>query len=399
MAQGTIETLRVAGIPSGYPAEIDANVKVRWVAPLLVNMSERSVDLLKYLGGVEQFQFNNPKIEWVEDDPWNRRPSLSGTPLGSAATALTLTDQAHRYPIGTVFYNVTKDEYVRVNAFPGSDDNSLTVSRDITSTGNTGAWASTDEVLVAAFTMQEDDNWTYRPTPIFNLPYNIAQTQHVGIQASFRRQETALYGLQGSDLDMQSANTVAEQFVAMEDAVVHGQRSAGSSSVPSMAGGLVYYITSANGAQVTDFSSAAFARSDIDDVLQELFYTVGVEKMGHTIVTSGWGKRKISSFFASSERLAPMASEAGVVIERFNTDFGPMEVMLHTALSKNELYIIRRENHRIGTYGQLGRPHLLQIAAPSATGPRVQRAFYADWSMINSGPQAEARLHNFSTSA
>ncbi len=398
MAQGTIQTLRVAGIPAGYPAEIDANVKVRWVAPLLVNMSERSVDLLKYLGGVEQFQFNSTKVEWVEDDPWNRRPSLSGTPLGSGATTLTLTAQAHRYPIGTVFFNVTKNEYVRVNAL-GSDDNTLTVTRDITVTGNTGAWASTDEVLVAAFTMQEDDNWTYRPTPIFNLPFNTPQTQHVGIQASFRRQETALYGLQGSDLDMQSANTVAEQFVSMEDAAISGQRLAGSSTIPSMAGGLSFFITSANGATVLDLAGAAFARSDIDNQLQTLFYTVGIEKMGHTIITGGWGKRKISSFFASSERLAAMATEAGVVIERFNTDFGPMEVMLHTGLPKNVLYIMRKENHRIGTYGQLGRPHLLQIAAPSATGPRVQRAFYADWSMINSGPQAEAVLKNFSTSA
>ncbi len=395
---GTIQTLRVAGIPAGYPAEIDANVKVRWVAPLLINMSERSVDFLKYIGGVEQFQFNNPKLEWVEDDPWNRRPTMSGTPIGSGATTLTLTGEAHRFPIGTVFYNVTKNEYVRVTAL-GSDDNTLTVTRDITSTGNTGAWASTDEVFVSGFTMQEDDNWTYRPTAIFTLPYNIANAQHVGIQASFRRQETALYGLQGSDLDMQSANTVAEQFVSMEQASINSQRTAGTATIPSSAGGLSFYITSANGSQVTSFSGAAFARSDIDNLLQNLFYTVGIEKMSHTILTSGWGKRKISSFFASSERLPAMATEAGVVIERFNTDFGPIDVMLHTAVPKNQLYFIRKENHRIGTYGQLGRPHLLQIAAPSATGPRVQRAFYADWSMINSGPQAEGLFSGFSTTS
>ena len=87
---GTTATLRVAGLPSGYPAEIDSTVKVRWVAPLLVNMSERSVDLLKYLGGVEQFSFNNTKIEWVQDDTWNRRPSVTGTPLGSGGTAFTV---------------------------------------------------------------------------------------------------------------------------------------------------------------------------------------------------------------------------------------------------------------------------------------------------------------------
>lgn len=44
---------------------------IRWIAPPLMNMSERSADLLKYVGGVEQFKFTNTTIEWVEDDVWN----------------------------------------------------------------------------------------------------------------------------------------------------------------------------------------------------------------------------------------------------------------------------------------------------------------------------------------
>lgn len=395
---GTTNTLRVAGIPSGYPAEMDATVKVRWVAPLLVNMSERSVDLLKYLGGVEQFSFNNTKIEWVEDDVWNRRPTVSGTPLALNGTALTVTGQAHRYPVGTIFFNITKGELVRVNAT--TDANTLTVTRDLgTVLGSSPAWASTDDIIVSGFSMQEDDNWTYRPTAIFSLPFNLAQAQHVAVQASYRRQETALYGLQGSDLDMQAANTVAEQFVSIEEAAVHGSRFAGSSTVPSMAGGIKFYVTTANGAQVTDFSGAPITRKDIDDMLQALFYAVGMEKMSHTLLVSAWAKRKISSFFSAAERLGPGASEAGVAIDRFNTDFGVVDVLLHTALAKNEAIFIRTENHKIGVHGTLGRPHLVQLAAPSVTGPRTQRAFYADWSMINSGPQAEGVLKNFSTAA
>lgn len=397
---GTTSTLRVAGLPSGYPAEIDSNVKVRWVAPLLVNMSERSVDFLKYIGGVEQFSFNNTKIEWVEDDVWNRRPSLSGTPLAaSPATSLTLTGAAHRYPIGTIFFNVTKGEYVRVTAI--ADANTVTVTRDITSASATSAWASTDEVIVGGFSMHEDDVWTYRPTAIFNLPFNYAQAQHVAVQASWRRQETALYGLQGSDLDYQAANTVAEQFVAMEDASIFGSRNVGSASIPSMAGGVTFYVTSANGAQVTDLNGAALTRKDIDDVLQGLFYSVGMEKMARTLVLNAWAKRKISSFFSAAERLGPGANEAGVAIDRFNTDFGVVDVLLHQNVAKNDIWFLRRENHKIGVHGTLGRPHLVQNVGPSSVGdgPRTRRAFYADWSMINSGPQAEGRIQEHSTTA
>lgn len=395
---GTINTLRVAGVPSGYPVEIDGSLKVRWVADLLVNMSERSVDFLKYVGGVEQFEFNNSKIEWVEDDVWNRRPALSGTPLANAGTALTVTGQSHRYPIGTIFFNITKGELVRVNAT--ADANTLTVTRDLGGVlGAQPAWAGTDEVIVAGFSMQEDDNWTYRPSAIFNMPFNLPQVQHVGVQASYRRQGTAIYGLQGTDLDTQSANTVAEQYVAIEGAAIHGTRFAGSASVPSMAGGVKFYVTSGNGSAVTDMGGQPLTRQDIDDVLQSLSYAVGMEKMARTLLVSAWAKRKISSFFAAAERLGPGANEAGVAIDRFNTDFGPVDVLVHTALAKNEVILFRKENHRLGTYAGLGRPHLLAPAAPSATGPRIQRAFYVDWSMIHSGPQAEGRLTNFSTAA
>lgn len=401
---GTTTTVRVAGVPSGYPAEIDASVKIRWVDDLLVNMSERSADLLKYLGGPSQFSFNNVKVEWVEDDPWNRRPSLGTTPLSDGSdTSLSLAaDTNHRYPVGTILKNINGatggGEYVRVTGH-GSDV--LTVTRDILAVTGYGAWASTDEVIVAGFAMHENDNWTARPTAIFNLPYNYAQVQHVAADVTYRRQETAFYGLRGTDLDKIAADSVAEQFVAIEEAAIHGSRFAGSATVPAMFGGLVYYITAANGAQVTDLNDAALTRKDIDDKFQDLFYAVGAEKMAMTILVSAWAKRKVTSFFSAAERLGPGASYAGVAIDRFRTDFGDVDVLLHTALAKDDLYFIRREQNTIGNYGARGKPHLEEAVAvvSSNTGPFTRRVFYADMSMLCKGVQGEGRLHNFSITA
>jgi hypothetical protein len=403
---GTTTTPRVAGIPdAGFPSEIDASVKIRWVDDLLVNMSERSADLLKYLGGPSQFAFNNTKVEWVEDDPWNRRPSLGATPLSNAAdTSLSLAaDTNHRYPVGTILKNLngadSAGEYVRVIGH-GSD--TLIVERDLIGDISEGAWATADEVIVSGFAMNENDNWTARPTPIFNLPYNYAQVQHVAVDVTYRRQETALYGLRGTDLDKLAADATAEQFVAMEDAALHGARYAGASATkPAMYGGLVYYITAANGAQVTDLSGAALTRKDIDDKLQDLFYEVGAEKMALTVLASAWGKRKITSFFSAAERLGSGAREAGVAIDRVLTDFGTLDILLHTALGKDELYFIRREQNTIGNYGQRGKPHLEEAVAvvSSNTGPFTRRIFYADLSMMCKGVQGEGRLHNFSITA
>lgn len=393
---GTIVTERVAGIPSGFPAEIDADLKVRYVAPLLVNMSERSADFLKYIGGVEQFKFNNTTIEWIEDDIWNRRLTHGGL-AAAGTTSLTVTGASHRYPIGTILFNVQDGEYVRVTGH--TDANTLQIMRDITADVSEGSWASTDEVIVAGLSMDENDDYVFRPTSIMNLPYNRPQIFQTGVQASFRRLETALYGLKGSDLDKQAQDMVAEQFVDMEQAAVFGRRLDGTSSVPSMMGGLRFFITSANGAQVTDLASAALTRADIDNDLQDFFYAIGGDKVPNLILTDAWGKRKISSFFASAERMERQASgPAGVVVTQLYTDFGTLDVMVHTAVAKGELYFLDKSNIQIGHHGSLGRPQL-RLLPPSTVGPRSQKVFYADLSMVVAGVQAMGRIHTFSTSS
>lgn len=391
---GTVETLRVAGTPdSGYPSEIDSDLKVRWVAPLVTNMSERSADLLKYFGGPEKFEYNTEKIDWVEDDPWNRRLTHTGL-VDANDTSLVVTGAAHRFPIGTIFFHVADSEYVRVTAHV--DVNTLTIVRDITAAVAEGAWAASDEVFVAGFAMSEDDDWVFRPTSIMSTSFNYSQVHSLGVQATFRRIETNLYGLQGSDLDHQAAATVAEQFVLIEMETAHGSRFKGANaSRPAMLGGVKHYVTSANGSVVNDLLTNPIVRSDIDDLLEELYYSVGGERMARTMLVSAWAKRKISSFYTAAERLGPGTTDAGVVVDRLNTDFGPVDILLHTALAKDEIIFIRREQHQIGHHGQLGRPQLRQLP-PSTTGPRVQQAFYADLSMLNTGQRAEGRLHNFS---
>jgi hypothetical protein len=406
MANTEFDTIRIAGMPdSGYPAEVDSTLKVRWVSPLLTNMSERSADLLKYFGGPEKFTFNTSKVEWVEDDKWNRRLVHSGLTNNSDVTLPVPAGTAHRYPVGTLLYHAADEEVVRVNEVDtdaGGDD-LLTITRDITSDVSEGAWSADDEVFVVGFSMHEDDNWAFRPTAVMNVKFNYPQIHNQGVQASYRRVETNLYGLQGNDLDYQAANTVAEQFVAIEMEIAHGKRFAGASGStpnvkPSMQGGVKFYVTSANGAQVVDLANASLTRRDINDILQELFYSVGPEKMAKTIICGAWPKQKISSFFSATERTQPGTGDAGVVVEALNTDFGRIDIIVHTAVAKNEMIFIRREQHSVGHHGTLGRPQLRELPT-SLTGPRIQKVFYCDLSSIHMGPQAEGRIVGINTSA
>ncbi|KKK60455.1 hypothetical protein LCGC14_3024190, partial [marine sediment metagenome] len=360
-----------------YPAEYlldgTTSLKVRWVAPLLVNMSSRETAFLKYTGGLEQFQYNNSKIEWVEDDPWNRRPTISAlTAAGSAnaSQSLTVTGAAHRFPVGTILLNRNADEYVRVTGHVNA--NTLTIVRDITGrVDETGVtWAVTDEVFTAGFSMNEGDNWVYRPTAIVTMPFNYSQVHLANVENTFRMMETAQYGQQGNDLDKKAADMVAEQMVYFEMELIHGDRLAGTSAIPAMQGGMTDFVTATNGAQVTDLSGAALVRSDIDDELRDLFYAVGAGKAATTIIVGGWGKQKISSFFSGAERLGPAhKGGAGVVVDQLNTDYGVIDIILSDAVAQNELYIINQANHKMGHHGTLGRPSLRQLP-PSSVGPK-----------------------------
>jgi hypothetical protein len=164
-----------------------------------------------------------------------------------------------------------------------------------------------------------------------------------------------------------------------------------------MMGGVKFYVTDANNAQVTDLSDQPLARSDIDDMFQEFFYTVGSDKAPKTLLVSAWAKRKISSFYAGTERNPSQPSgAAGVVVDRLNTDFGVVELMMHQSLAKDEILALRKENIQIGHHGKLGRPQL-RLLPPSTVGPRSQKVFYGDISEIVAGVQGMGRIHNFAT--
>lgn len=395
---GSTSTLRVAGMPSGYPAEIDANLKIRWVDNLVTNMSEDSTQFLKWAGGPSSFTFTNPKIEWIEDDQFGRRPTHTGL-TNAADTSFVVTGQAHQFPVGTLFYHVSSGEIARVIAIVDAD--TLTLQRDVPGAVSEGAWLSTDEVIVSGHAMSEDDNWTFRPSGVLSMLYNYAQITHTAVQASYRRVATGFYGnLQGTDLDYQSAGAVAFEYVAMEEALVFGYRYEGSTANrPAMTGGLAFYITDANGAEVNDLNSADLTRTDIEDTLQNLWYSVGPDKMARTLVGSAFAQRRVDSFWENSERLtAGYTGVPGVHIQAFRTAFGVIEVMMHTATAKNQAYLLNKQNIRMGNYAGLGRPHLLAFPQPSTQGPRIQRAFYADIGIEIKGVQGMALFTDFATS-
>lgn len=394
----TMETVRVGGISGGYPAEIDSSVKVRFVDDSeIINLSDLSVDFLKLLGGVSQFTFDNEKVEWTEHDIWGRRLSSHGGLAAAGTTSLTVTGQAGRYPVGTILIDITvaARDMARVTAHV--DANTLTLERGYAGT-TAGVWTNTDTVMVAGFTMNEDDNWVYRPSYVLTLPFNLHQIQHTALKQTWHRSGVRLYGHGTGDADFagQVTQTMAEQLVAVEEALIMGQRYAGGGpATPSMAGGLEYYVTSGNGAQVTDLSAASVTRKNVEDLMQNLAHAVGRQNSANLIVCGYWFNRKMTQLFDSKERLPPNESIAGLSIERIRVPgLGVVQLLPHIAMPEDEAFFLKLENIKVGTFAGLGQPHVGEIIQTS--GPFTGRYFYMNWSSTIKGVQGMGLIKKFS---
>lgn len=408
---GTMQTVRVGGVPGGYPAEIDATVKVRFVEDSeIVNMSDLSTDFLKLVGGVNQFQFDNEKNEWTEHDTWSRRPTITavGTMEGTGAGAadadtdtLTIAAQAYRYPIGTIFVNLDRgNELVRLESH--TDVNDVVVRRGYAGTSLVAAdWTTADRLQVAGSSMHENDSWLFRPSYILGMPYNIHQIQHGALKQTWHRAGVRLYGSQtgANDFAEQVAQTMAEHLVAVEEAIIFGQRFVGSANEPSTAGGLDYFINLAgSGATVTDIASGSLTRKDIEDTAQTIAYAVGRQNAANLFICDYWCMRKVRDFFDAKERLDPDTSIAGLELERIRIPgLGIVSFLPHTACPTGRAYLVKLERIRVGTFAGLGQPHIGEVIQNA--GPHQARYFYMNWGAEFKGMAGFGELKDFSTTS
>lgn len=402
---GTIATLRVGGVQGGTPAEIDANSKVRFVDDSeIINLSDLTVDLLKLFGGVSQFTFDNDTPEWTEHDVWARRVTLSsvgdmegtgGTGTDGSLDDMTVTGQAHRYPVGTIFVNIDKaDELVRVESITDADN--LNVRRGYAGSSlHASNWATTDNIMVAGFSMHEDDVFVFRPSYVLDFPFNIHQVQHVALRQTWHRAGVRLYGHGSGQNDFadQVTQTMAEQLVTVEEQLVVGRRFVGSANEPASAGGLDFFINlSGSGAQITSLAGAAVTRKDIEDLVQNLAYAVGRQNAANLIICDYWFDRKLASFFDSKERLEPDTSIAGLELQRLRVPgLGILTVVPHVAVPEGHAFFVKLENIKVGTMEGLGQPHIGDVinagkaGTSPAAGPFQGRYFYMDWTAFFKG--------------
>jgi len=386
---------RLIGVDSGgYPTQPDADAIIRVVDNELMQAMDLTVPLLTLFGGLGSFNVSAVKHSWVEDDLWRRRITTWSSIATSGATSITITGQAHRYPIGTIL--AIEDELMRITGIV--DANTITVTRGYAGTSAAAHTDTTKMIFVGGSSMHESDNWVYRPTPVVSLPYNYCQLDHTALGNSWRRQSINMYGRTGAqELDQLTAQTLAEKTVAIEESLILGQRYSGAAGSPATAGGINYYVTSANGAGVYNKAGAALQLAHIYTAIHDRVNVVGQQNVGRLIVVDRWGYEKISSFYAGSRRLTQDERVGGATIDTLRTPWGDFRVVMHYALQPGNLYILNENFIKVGYLGSTGMLHTGEIMRND--GPFNGRYVYSDITFKVKNVPTMVRIHNYSTTS
>ncbi|MGK2853877.1 MAG: SU10 major capsid protein [Microbacteriaceae bacterium] len=389
---GTVQTMRVTGVPGGYPAEQEANVKVRYIDDVLEVMSDYDVPLLKAIGGIDQFTADNTKIEWILGDTWADRGLVSGSHTSGTNTLTLTTASAHRFPRGTVLK--IGDEMLWVVA--QASTTTLTVVRGYASS-SAAAIDDQAEFRVVGFGEVEGTSITFRGSALKTVPYNYFSVFKQGVSESWMQSEANTYARRGATTPEMMADNLSQFMVAMEALVIEGDRYEGSGvNDPPMTGGLRFFGTSANGATVIDCGGAKLSRALINQGFDASFEAVGASKMARTII-SGIGAKRVlwEEYKQGIIRTTPDDMTHREGFSGLENEYGSFSILgPYKRIPDDEMWGVSLPLIEVGHFGGLGRLH--EFALPT-DGDFNAMGMYGAYGTKFKGIPGIIHWHNFST--
>ena len=324
----------------------------RTVSNIIHNIDPQDIMCQAYFGVANQGKFAlhnlpNHKYEWLIDTSRVRTDAINdGTNISDSDTDIVVDDASKFKPYDVVEIGT---EYILVTTVDTTTNTLGGCSRGFA--GTTAAAHNDNAVVTYKFSarLEGQDNSNY-PYTVPTSPYNYSQIMHASINVSnSEREATTRYGMtdkykqelmkilggkgggggrygRAGDLPLDLEGT----FFGDQGRV---QRTA---TVPGVMGGYKYFVT-------TNALAAASARLDLDMLLERVGLCWDRGGKPTTIICNRFQKKLINSWFEDSIRTERSESTGGVVINRIETDFGPMDVMLHRHCPADEVYIVDRD--------------------------------------------------------
>ena len=318
----------------------------RTVSGLIHNIDPMDIQMQSYLGTNNQGKFKiqnfpNHKVEWMADTYRVRTSAINnGAGYNDSVTSIVVDDGTKFKPGDVLEIGI---EYVWVSAV---STNTLTITRGA---GGTTAAAMVDDQVVTykwSARLEGDDSDDY-PYTTPTETYNYSQILHgeidvtgseryattrIGMSDKYKYELMKLIGGAGGgngrpgragDLPLDLENT----FFGDQDRIVR------TSAIAGMMGGYKYYVTG----NTLAAASATLSEDAFLDTVQLAWADGGKPRL---IVMNAFNKRLFNTWYKDSITTERSERTGGVVINKVETDFGVLDLMLHRGCPADEVYII-----------------------------------------------------------
>lgn len=380
------------------------------ISDVIDAIDPRDIPLLSVLGfgaeasasaGADSLRFPciQPVHSWLNDELIPSVSLVVSSSGGPPVTSVVVTAGEGEYFDGTAnaediimiengHYKITSisNDTLTVAALDSTSPAAPAVGATIYIIGN----ASREGILSTELTFEhtvttQTDNYTQ----IFS--------DYVSVSGSW--QSTEQYGVD-NPFDREVDKKIKETVIKLERAAHYGRR---SSSVPTSnatpfrrMGGLWYFLRGVSGTNATDAGGGSLTESRLLDMLQDIWTDGGKPD---TIWVGARQKRAINNFILPFVQTSRTESTAGVIVGRYESDFGDVKVVLDRYLKPDDVVITTDEYLGIGPLKGNGRSRALSIEDMPKRGDLTEAFIVGEYTMeVRNNQRAHGWLYNLASS-
>lgn len=359
-----------------------ASSAIRYLEPLVETLDYKQLLLTRMIGFGKEV--NNRKVEWTDERLMAESDTLGGSYTAAAGT-LTVSNGSRFQQYQVIKIGVT---LFWVTAVSG---NTLTVTAGIGGTTDASA-ANGAAVAIFGVAMPENIDTPPAPMAIGDVASNFCQLWDLGIQISNRENYSANYFTRTPEYDWRMKQKLTEGSRQLERTLFLGVGQDASGAAASFMSGFPQYITT----NVTNLANAPFSERNFLDALGPAFDDIGGEGLSDTVLVPRFAKQVIGSWADPARRLAGGDTSFNTTIDRIQSDFGDLDVVMHRYCPATELYFMNPKNYSIRPFKGYGRWH----DGPLPAGGEYGKGHVAgDYTLVGLGNRASAKLINFSNTA
>jgi hypothetical protein len=344
-------------------------------------------DIVTYLAlgtDVGKFNFTNREgkiYEWLTDT-FNPVTDTVTSGLASSSTTTTFTPAtANLYQPGDVLLIGTEQIWVSAVA-----SGIPTVTRGFGSTTK-ATHANASAVSFISRARIDGDDADNSPSTEIASNYNYTQIFQRTIEVARSKEKLAEYGVSSWESYM-TDKYMKEQMMLLNKLPFYGKRYAGTASAARTAGGLRTFVTN----NLTDCSSAALTRKNIDDTAQNIWSDGGNPSL---IITGAFAQRKINDFYEGFVETTRDESMGGILISKLRHPItgSYMDIKVDRFCPTNELWMLMPEYIAFYAFD----PFFVEKLAK--TGDANKSELVGEYGFVCTSDAFHGLIHSFSTSA